>query len=337
MAAAKLVTVVGAVMVLGYVVVKTWAAGPLAAFEAESGTHSAGATIATISGASGGNVVTFSAPAAPTPTPTPAPSSSADACTTSPSLPSTKPTAANTGLPAGTSLVASGDINANTAGQVITAKNVTGSITVSANNVTIQNSRITMSGYWAIRIMDGVTGTRIIHNDITSANGAYTGITGGDAFICGNYITKFENAITVGGNTIIQSNFIEKLASDSPTAHFDGIEVYSGSNTKIWGNNVLLTNPSGGWLNDTGAINVTATWSAINALEITGNWLGGGSYTLYVDEQGYNVTTASIINNTWYGSPPTGYAAWGPALVRDNGSVTTWSGNKWENGTSINQ
>lgn len=328
---------IAAVTLLGYVAVRTWAAGPLVAFEAESGTPSAGVVVASITGSSGGSVVTFAAAATPTPMPVPSSTPTADACTTSPALPAAKPIAANTGIPAGTVLSASGNINVTTAGQVVSAKNITGGITVSANNVTIENSRITQSGYWAIRVMDGVTGTRVIHNEITSPNGAYTGILATDAFICGNYLTKFENTITAGGNTIIQANFIEKLLSDSPTAHYDGIEVYSGSNTKIWGNNIMLTDASGNWRNETGAINITATWSNMNAIDVKGNWLGGGSYTVYVDEQGYNVTNATFTNNTWYGTSPAGRATYGPALIRDNASVTAWIGNTWENGSGIAQ
>lgn len=333
----RAVAVVAAVALLGYVVTRSWAAGPLAALEAESGTTAAGATVAAQTGASGGSVVTFATGATPTPAPTTTPTSqpSADVCATSPALPTAKPTAANTGIPAGTTLTASGDINATTAGQVISAKNITGGITVSANNVTIQNSRITQGGYWAIRVMDGVTGTRILHNEITSPSGAYTGILATDAFICSNYITGFENTITAGANTTIQANFIEKLLSDSPSAHYDGIEVYSGNNTKIWGNNIMLTDASGAWRGETGAINITATWSNMNAIDVNGNWVGGGSYTVYVDEQGFNVTNATFTNNTWYGTSPAGHATYGPALIRDNSSVTSWSGNTWENGAVI--
>ena len=49
----------------------------------------------------------------------------------------------NVGVPAGTALTPSGSINVTTAGAVIDGKDVTGEITVSANNVTIKNSRIT--------------------------------------------------------------------------------------------------------------------------------------------------------------------------------------------------
>lgn len=62
--------VIGAVMVLGYVVVRSFAAGPMAAFEPETGALAGGATPQTITGASGSGVVKFTAAATPTPTPT---------------------------------------------------------------------------------------------------------------------------------------------------------------------------------------------------------------------------------------------------------------------------
>jgi hypothetical protein len=63
------VTILGAIGVL--VVVISSAAGPLAAFEAESGTLSAGAVIASVTGASGPGVVKFGAVVTPTPTSSP--------------------------------------------------------------------------------------------------------------------------------------------------------------------------------------------------------------------------------------------------------------------------
>ena len=49
---------------------------------------------------------------------------------------------ANTGVPAGTVLKASGPITVNTAGAVIEGLDVTGAITVNAENVTIRNTRV---------------------------------------------------------------------------------------------------------------------------------------------------------------------------------------------------
>jgi hypothetical protein len=80
------------------------------------------------------------------------------------------PDPTNTGLPAGTSLTPSGSIVASTPGQTIGGREVTGTINVTANNVTIEDTRVTQTdscgtvntcGNYAIRIDEGVTGTVI--------------------------------------------------------------------------------------------------------------------------------------------------------------------------------
>lgn len=56
------------------------------------------------------------------------------------------PDATNTGVPSGTVLTNSGSITVSTPGALISALNVTGSITVTASNVTIQNCKVNGSG-----------------------------------------------------------------------------------------------------------------------------------------------------------------------------------------------
>lgn len=301
-----------------YALLGAHAATPTISVELENGTRSSAASLVTDSTASNNQAVKFGSG-----------TTSTDFCSSYPARPSSKPDATNTGVPAGTTLTSSGSITASTAGQVINAKNITGTIYVSANNVTIQNSNFLVTDtYYGIRIADGVTGTKILHNRIYTNNGGYEGILGSNMTICGNYITGFENPITANGAAVIQANFIEKLASNQPGAHYDAIEVYSGNNTSIWGNNLMMTDPSGAWLTETGAINVTGTWSSIDNTVINGNWLGGGSYTLNLDDgQGYAVTNLKVTNNVFYGSAPKGHAYYG--INREPSVVTTWSGNTW--------
>ena len=93
----------------------------------------------------------------------------------------------------------------------------------------------------------------------------------------------------------------------------------------------MKRNPSGGWLGDTGAVNLTTEWSNITNIELRGNWLGGGSYTLYIRKSGsssYGYSAISVVNNRWYGAAPKGYAAYGP--ISDDGGSIIYSGNVWD-------
>ncbi len=295
---------------------------PSGAVEPESGTVSAPAAVFGDATASNNQAVRFDAAPGGNPT---------GFCDTYPALPSSKPDATNTGVPNGTNLTAyTGPMTITTAGTVIDGKIITGSLVISANNVTIKNSKIHATGYYGIT-SDGPTNTKVLYSELyaLSSDTQYVGLNASNTFFCGNHVYGFENALTIGGGNTIQANFIEKLDSSASGPHYDGIEVYSGSNTAIWGNNILMTDKSGNWLADTGAINVTPTWSNVSNIVIHGNWIGGGSNTLNLDEQGgYKLTNLTVTNNRWYGSAPKGYAAFGP--IRAQNLISTFTGNVWD-------
>jgi hypothetical protein len=284
------------------------------------------------------NATTTDAGAPPPPPPAdagapPPPPASGDPCSVFPSLPAARPSATNTGVPSGTALTASSTITVTTAGSIVDAKNVTGSIFVNANNVTIRNTRVTMnSGWYGIQVADGVTGTKILHSEITTPAGGYTGITMSNGIVCGCNISRWENGMTIGGNMIVQANYVHSLQGGAG-AHFDAIEHYSGSNNKVWGNTLLVNNPDGSWMSETGALNVTPTWGPIDNLDVRGNVFGGGSYSLYVREGSAGIyTNVNVQDNRWIRNS----ALWGPMSVAPN--PVKWSGNVWDdNGQAISQ
>lgn len=252
-------------------------------------------------------------------------------CVSFPSLPGVKPTRSNTGVPSGTVLTPGGSMTISVAGTIVDARDITGDVVIAANDVTIRNSKIHSPGdanAKAVIVQSGVTGTRILHSEIYTDNGGYVGVQADDTIVCGCYLHGWENALTVGGGMTIQANAIERLKGGQAGAHHDGIEVYGGgAPTRIWGNDIRMTDPADAWLGETGAVNVTAYAGDIDDVTIHGNWLGGGSYTLYVDEQnGDQATNVKITGNRFYRMT----AAYGTHLIRDGGSVTTWTGNVFD-------
>lgn len=296
--------------------------------EAESYAIAQDTTIVSDTAASGTNFVQFDASTVVAP---------GSFCSSFPSLPSTKPDSTTTGVPSGTSLSTSGTITITTAGTVIDAKNVTGSIVVMADNVTIKNTKIQSTGYYGIEIRSGYAGAKVINSEIFAPDpGNYIGIAadGTDSIICGNYIHGFQNGITLTGiHNILQANDIEKL-EDVGDPHYDAVEVYGGNGHKLWGNHLRNTKPDGTWLGDTGAINLTAYDGNIDDVEINGNWIGGGGYTLYVAEQfTSHASNVRVTNNKWYRNS----YQWGTHTLV-NAAVTTWSNNTFEdNGQAIAQ
>jgi len=264
-----------------------------------------------------------------------APTSSGDPCATFPALPSAQPGETNTGVPAGTTLTNSGTLTITVAGMIVDAKNVTGSINVNANNVTIQNSKIqgATGTLYGIKVADGVTGTKVLHSEVSTVGGGYTGISMSNGTVCASNVHHWQNGLTIGGNMTVQANYVHALLDTDPGAHYDDIEVYSGSNTRLWGNNLLVNDPSGKWRGETGALNITAEFSNIDNVEANGNWFAGGSYSLYVRVSGgkpWRYTNIAIRNNRWI----RGTYQYGTHSFDD--PVTTWSGNVFDdNGQMI--
>lgn len=202
------------------------------------------------------------------------------------------PNANNTGVPDGVTLLPSGGIVVTKPGTVISGLDIKGPVVIQANNVTIENCKITATDFSGVRIMPGYSGTIVQNNEI-NGNGAHNGIFGNGTFL-NNNIYAVENGIALqGSNTVIEGNYIHDMyAPGSP--HYDGIEIDGGiSNVTIRGNTII--NDHG----QTSAIMIDNYFGAINNIKVDGNLLAGGGYTIYVDGQ-FNsnpISGVSITNN----------------------------------------
>ncbi|KAA0233259.1 MAG: hypothetical protein JJLCMIEE_02323 [Acidimicrobiales bacterium] len=83
------------------------------------------------------------------------------------------------GVPEGVQLTASGRLKITEPGTVVDALDVSGSIYVMANNVTIKRTRVTYGGYHTIRVFPGVTGTVIEDSEVNCTRADGNGIVFG--------------------------------------------------------------------------------------------------------------------------------------------------------------
>ncbi|MGF9764743.1 right-handed parallel beta-helix repeat-containing protein [Microvirga sp. 0TCS3.31] len=208
------------------------------------------------------------------------------------------PTAANAGVPSGTTLTPSGDIIVTKAGTVLNGLDIKGMVIIRADNVTVQNSRISSNAYAGVKVEKGFKGASVINSDIDgmgSTAGSY-GIMGNGTFV-GNDIRGFENGIHLtDGSSTIRGNYIHGLqAPGSP--HYDGIQSMGGqSNTLIERNTILARGTS--------AIFIDNMFGPIDGVTVRNNYLGDDGlflgYTMYVlgDRGGhYPVTNVTIRDN----------------------------------------
>lgn len=229
------------------------------------------------------------------------------------------PDATNTGVPAGVTLTASGDVIITQAGAVVSGLNITGSVYIRADNVTLENCKVTSGGWAGVTIDSGVTGA-VVQNCTIDGTGkapdgtGNQGIMGSGTFI-GNDIFNVENGIVPGSNSVIKGNYIHDLqAGGSP--HYDGIQIDGGlSNIQISGNSIIN---QWGW---TSAVMIDNGFGPVSNVTVSNNLLTGGSYTVYADSNlgSASITGVSFTNNH------IGGAQYGDAMIRGNNSV--FSGN----------
>ncbi|MDB5562112.1 MAG: hypothetical protein JWN11_1530 [Hyphomicrobiales bacterium] len=234
--------------------------------------------------------------------------------------------ASSTGVPAGVTLLPSGGLQINTAGVTIKGLNISGPVYINADNVTLQDCKVTSNNYAVVSVKAGVSGAVVQDceiNGVGTGNDGSNGISGQGSFLRNN-IYNVENGINLNGaNSVVQDNYIHDLkASGSP--HYDGIQVDGGvSNASITHNTVI--NDYG----QTSAVMIDNYFGPISNVKVDSNVLVGGGYTVYSDGQfsGGSISGVSFTNNHM------GNGQWGNTYF--SGNSPTYSGNVDDGSTII--
>lgn len=207
------------------------------------------------------------------------------------------PSASNTGVHGGTALRPhQGNLTVTIPGTVVSGLNIQGIVYINAPNVTLKDSRITVTSYAVVKIADvrGVTVQNCTIDGVGTNNDGSNGIQGTGTFLRNN-IFNVENGITVdgSGSTLIQDNFIhDLLASGSP--HYDGIQIDGGiADVEIRHNTIINFHIQ------TSAIMIDNYYGPISNIKVDNNVLAGGGYTIYVDGHfnKHPISDVSITNN----------------------------------------
>lgn len=240
--------------------------------------------------------------ATPTPTstasPTPSPTPTTTAPATKAPAPAPAPSRGGYGVPAGTSLRDIGSMTVDQAGAVLDGLNVSGTITVTAANVTIKNSKFTGSGQnWAVRTDGGS-----VHIEDSTFTGNY-----GDAAISYHNWTATRIDISgmtndgakVGNNVTLTDSWIHDFKPEGG-AHGDGLQVVEDVGNIVIKNNKIdigkLTGVNAAIMlsPDIGPENPNA-----GPVTVDGNTLGGGGYTFYSvnGRDGASLQNVAVTNN----------------------------------------
>jgi hypothetical protein len=248
---------------------------------------------------------------------------------------------------------ASGVVTLSTPGQVYENKELTGSIIVTAKNVTIRNVRlINTDPYYGIAVKSGGSweasdaNLLVDHVEINigrlgdPGGGDYKGIAFNGYTLRHAFVHNGSDCTAMGQNVTIEDSFCvdgpdtnsdgvpDNTSFCGGSQHFDGFQSDGGNNITIRHN--TLRNPCG----QTSNILMSSNTSPISNVVIDNNLFGGGGYSLYCagDSRGDRVTNITATNNRFAKTyfPKGGY--WGPTAYCEE--ADKFSGNVWDDTSS---
>jgi hypothetical protein len=213
-----------------------------------------------------------------------APSAQADAagCFATPSA-CGYPDATNTGVPAGTALTPATTRTVTANGTVLSGLEITGTVTVAADNVTIKDSKIVAtkggSGSWAVILNEGADNFTIEHTEIVGPAGNSNGIESavwnhyGNPGTVSRYNYFHHCADCWEGSGRFENDYMVVDAS-YPGSHNEDIYVCGGA-VDVEHSTLLNTYPQ------TATVFGDTSGCGGNTFEVKNSLLAGGGYVLY--------------------------------------------------------
>jgi hypothetical protein len=250
-----------------------------------------------------------SASPTPTPTPTPPPPAVTDF-----------PDETNTGVPAGTHLTKSDKLTITEDGTVIDGLEISGNVVVEADNVVIRNSRVVMTtGKIAVR----VNGDNFLMEDseIDGQGRANPAIAYNSYTLRRVRIYNVAEGPRITGDDVtIEDSYIHGMVQRGDN-HTDVIQVMSGDNIVVRGNNLQAYNPETG-IYGNAAFMFGEDSGPVTGCLVEGNLMNGGNYTVNGGGSGTEGAACEFRDNAFQGESRHGTSAnLGPNVVWDDSNV----------------
>jgi hypothetical protein len=237
-------------------------------------------------------------------------------------------------VPAGTVLTNSGSIGISTAGQTVSGLNITGQVTITASNVTLQNCRLTPGSLGqgqGILVSAAVTNVLIKNCTLVGSGSGATQAQYGILLTANAAVTVdgcnfsywAHSCMEYGGcgsPYIIQNCYGDHMQNWSNT-HYEHV-YYGGGN--VGGNPFSMTIRNCTWINEnnyTAALFFKTDNGPINDVTIDNNHLVGGGWCIYVQDTGPGITNVRVTNNAF------GKGLQGNGYCYPGATVAVWSGN----------
>ncbi|MFC4112817.1 hypothetical protein [Nonomuraea zeae] len=244
----------------------------------------------------------------------------------------------NTGVPPGTKLRPSGSMVVTKSGTVIDGLEVTGAITVEADDVTIRNTRVRgTKGWWGVLQREGFTGLKVEDSEIFGNGRERTqfGILNQ-----GKLITVSRVDIhTISNGILTQQGLVEDSYVHDPKYYAeDHTDMIMSTGPPAEGTELVIRhNTVVNTLKQTGAIALFQDFGVVKNVTVERNLLAGGGWALYagagVKGKSSNIKVIDNVfsRRVW---PKGGHA--GPVSYWDHdGKGNLWRGNTWEDGGTV--
>ncbi|WP_330292816.1 hypothetical protein [Streptomyces sp. NBC_00576] len=234
-----------------------------------------------------------------------------------------------------------------TNGLVIRGWDITGSLDIYANNVTVIDTKITSDSWWGINLRPGYSGLKVLHSTITAVPGkgpdnggvdyAVSNMGGSSIEVGWCDVSVFGDALSMGqGN--LHDNYVHDIV---PFINLGGewqhtnTVISGGGNTGhlIIRHNTLL-NPTSLKQGASGSIGLFADTGVVRNVTVDDNWIAGGAYALYGGDTGATgIKVTDNIFSTEYHPASGGYGV--VAHWNAGGAGNVWSNNRMSDGRLI--
>lgn len=234
-----------------------------------------------------------------------------------------------------------------TDGLVIRGQDITGSLDIYANNVTVIDTRITSDNWWGINLRPGYSGLKVLHSTITAVPGkgpdnggvdyAVSNMGGSSIEVGWCDVSVFGDALSMGqGN--LHDNYVHDIVAfinlGGEWQHTNTV-ISGGGNTGhlIIRHNTLL-NPTGLKQGASGSIGLFADTGVVRNVTVDDNWIAGGAYALYGGATGATgIKVTDNVFSTEYHPASGGYGV--VAHWNAEGAGNVWRDNRMSDGRPI--
>ncbi|MEV0181898.1 hypothetical protein AB0I54_21780 [Streptomyces sp. NPDC050625] len=242
---------------------------------------------------------------------------------------------------------ATGNMSVKADGTVIKGWDITGSLDIYANDVTIVDTKITSTNWWGINLRPGYTGLRVLHTTITAVPGKGPD-NGGVDYAVSNMgtssievgwsdISVFGNALSMGQG-YIHDNYVHDLVPFRNTGgewqHTDAVISGGGNKGRLIIRHNTLLNPVAVDRGASASIGLFSDTGHVSNTVVDGNLLAGGAYALYGGGDGATgITVTNNVFSTRYHRNAGHYGA--VTAWNADGAGNVWRGNRFSDGTPI--